>query len=157
MPDGGDKHTGETSGAGRAPAPAKTPAPYGSWRTPITAELVASDSVNLYTLQVSGEDVFWVEMRPLEEGRYVIVRRASDGTIADVTPPGISARTLVHEYGGGQFPILFRRDRCRRCRRPAGKKKCPDASVAAADISIEPVQLEFFLRGCGRDGRRYPG
>jgi hypothetical protein len=105
MRDDGDKHTRETSDAGRAPAPATMPAPYGSWRTPITAELVASDSVNLYTLQVSGEDVFWVEMRPLEDGRYVIVRRASDGAIADVTPPGISARTLVHEYGGGTYVL----------------------------------------------------
>ena len=104
-PDGNGKHTSGTSDEGRAPAQAKTPAPYGSWRTPVTAELVASDSVNLYTLQVSGDDVFWVEMRPLEDGRYVIVRRASDGTIADVTPPATSARTLVHEYGGGTYVL----------------------------------------------------
>jgi hypothetical protein len=105
IPDGGDQQTSKTSGDGGDPSHAKTPAPYGSWRTPVTAELVASDSVNLYTLQVSGDDVFWVEMRPLEDGRYVIVRRASDGSIADVTPPGISARTLVHEYGGGTYVL----------------------------------------------------
>lgn len=79
----------------------KQVAPYGSWRSPVTGELVATAGVALGWLLTSGEDVFWTELRPLEEGRYVVVRRRPDGTIADVTPPGFSARTLVHEYGGG--------------------------------------------------------
>ncbi|MGO8685283.1 MAG: prolyl oligopeptidase family serine peptidase [Thermoleophilia bacterium] len=76
-------------------------APYGSWRSPITGDLVATAGVGLGWLLPSGDDVVWTETRPREEGRYVVVRRRSDGTVADVTPPGFSARTLVHEYGGG--------------------------------------------------------
>jgi dipeptidyl aminopeptidase/acylaminoacyl peptidase len=53
--------------------------------------------------QSVGESLFWTEMRPLEDGRYAVVRRAPGGEIADVTPPGVSARTLVHEYGGGMY------------------------------------------------------
>ena len=57
--------------------------------------------------QSVGESLYWVELRPLEDGRYVVVRRAPDGEIADVTPAGVSARTLVHEYGGGMY-VAFR-------------------------------------------------
>jgi len=81
--------------------PVKTP--YGSWRSPITAQRIAEGSVALGWPQAVGDALFWVEMRPQEGGRYVIVRRAPDGAVADVTPEGYSARTLVHEYGGGMY------------------------------------------------------
>jgi dipeptidyl aminopeptidase/acylaminoacyl peptidase len=79
----------------------KQTAPFGSWRSPITGDLVATAGVGLGWLLTSGGDVVWTETRPREDGRYVVVRRRPDGTVADVTPPGFSARTLVHEYGGG--------------------------------------------------------
>jgi dipeptidyl aminopeptidase/acylaminoacyl peptidase len=44
-------------------------------------------------------------MRPEEEGRYVIVRRCADGTVNDVMPAPYSARTRVHEYGGGAYLV----------------------------------------------------
>jgi len=50
---------------------------------------------------LDGDDVYWVEGRPQEAGRYVLVRRRSDGSTADLTPPKFNARTRVHEYGGG--------------------------------------------------------
>ncbi len=46
------------------------------------------------------EDIYWVELRPNEGGRQVVVRRTKDAQTKDVTPPGFSARTTVHEYGG---------------------------------------------------------
>jgi dipeptidyl aminopeptidase/acylaminoacyl peptidase len=78
-------------------------APYGSWRSPITASRIAEGAVALGWPQAVGAALYWVEMRPKEGGRYVVVRRAPDGTIADVTPTGVNARTLVHEYGGGMY------------------------------------------------------
>ena len=81
----------------------KTIVPYGSWHSPVSAELLAKASISLGWLQVSGRDIYWVEGRSLEEGRYVIVRRSADGHITDVTPEGYNARTLVHEYGGGMY------------------------------------------------------
>ena len=50
---------------------------------------------------VDGGDVYWIEGRPHEAGRSVLVRRGADGRVADVTPPGFNVRTRVHEYGGG--------------------------------------------------------
>jgi dipeptidyl aminopeptidase/acylaminoacyl peptidase len=47
-----------------------------------------------------GDDEYWVEGRPQEQGRCVIVKRTAHGTTHDVLPEGFSARTLVHEYGG---------------------------------------------------------
>ncbi|MEN9936588.1 MAG: hypothetical protein RLZZ387_3167 [Chloroflexota bacterium] len=77
-------------------------APYGAWRSPITADLIASSSVRLGQVQVDGGDVYWTEGRPAEGGRVVVVRTRG-GAASDVTPPGFSARTRVHEYGGGSF------------------------------------------------------
>jgi len=80
-------------------------APYGSWASPITAERVASSAVRLGGVWPDGDAVYWLERRPAEEGRCVVVRRSPDGKTADVTPPGFNARTLVHEYGGGSFAV----------------------------------------------------
>ena len=80
-------------------------APYGSWKSPITTDLIVSGAVGLGQISLDGYEVYWVEMRPSEGGRMVIVRRGSDGTILDVTPEPYSVRTRVHEYGGGAFLV----------------------------------------------------
>jgi len=80
-------------------------APYGSWKSPITADLIASGIIRFGQIALEGEDIYWIEMRPAEGGRYVVVRRTPDGRIADVTPPPFNARTRVHEYGGGSFAV----------------------------------------------------
>lgn len=80
-------------------------APYGSWKSPITADLIVSRSVRLMEAAFDGADIYWLEGRPLEGGRYVIVRRTPDGATADVNPAPLNARTRVHEYGGGSFLV----------------------------------------------------
>ncbi len=80
-------------------------APYGSWKSPITADLIVADSVGLGDMAIDGDDIYWTEMRPSEGGRYVLVRRAPDGGTEDVTPPPFNARTTVHEYGGAAFAV----------------------------------------------------
>ncbi|NQW24025.1 MAG: S9 family peptidase [SAR202 cluster bacterium] len=82
-----------------------TTAPYGSWQSPITTDLIVSGSIGLGQLALDGEDIYWVEMRPSEGGRMVIVKRLPDGNIIDITPIPFSARTRVHEYGGGSFLV----------------------------------------------------
>ena len=47
----------------------------------------------------------WLEGRPQEQGRYVVVRADADGRPTDVTPPPYNARTRVHEYGGGSWTV----------------------------------------------------
>lgn len=78
-------------------------APYGSWKSPITSDLIVSSTVGLGQIAVDGEDIYWLEMRPSEGGRNVVVRRTSDGQTTDITPTPFNVRTRVHEYGGGSF------------------------------------------------------
>src|SRR3954462_3686033 len=80
-------------------------APYGSWKSPITAELVAAGSVSLSQIVLDGDDVYWVEGRSAEGGRNVIVRRTPDGRTEDVIPAPFNARSRVHEYGGGVYAV----------------------------------------------------
>jgi dipeptidyl aminopeptidase/acylaminoacyl peptidase len=75
--------------------------PFGTWPSPITAQMVAAHGLRLSHVSVEGGDVYWVEGRPGDEGRNALVRRRADGRVADVTPPGFNVRTRVHEYGGG--------------------------------------------------------
>jgi dipeptidyl aminopeptidase/acylaminoacyl peptidase len=82
-----------------------TIAPYGSWKSPTTAELIARGAVRLMQVVLDGKDIYWLESRPAEGGRYVIVKRTPDGQISDVTPSPFYARTTVHEYGGGDFAV----------------------------------------------------
>ncbi len=80
-------------------------APYGAWKSPITSERIVAQTVGLGEIVLEGDQVYWAEMRPSEGGRTVIVRRAPDGTTADITPAGFNARTKVHEYGGGAYTV----------------------------------------------------
>lgn len=75
--------------------------PCGTWPSPLTAAAVASGSLRLEVVAVEGDTVYWLEGRPSEQGRYVLVRRAGSGAPVDITPPGTNVRTRVHEYGGG--------------------------------------------------------
>jgi dipeptidyl aminopeptidase/acylaminoacyl peptidase len=79
--------------------------PYGSWRSPVTADAIVAGVIGLGYIQLDGDDIYWVEQRPAEAGRNVIVRRRPDGSIADITPPQYNARTRVHEYGGGAYLV----------------------------------------------------
>ncbi len=79
--------------------------PYGSWTSPITADLIVAGTIGLGGIVLDGEDVYWIEGRPAEAGRNVIVRRTPDGKITDVTPSPFNVRTRVHEYGGGAFTV----------------------------------------------------
>src|SRR5205823_8522 len=80
-------------------------APYGSWKSPITADVVVGGEVGLEQVRLDGDDVYWIERRSQESGRKVIVRRSPDGRATDVTPASLNARTRVHEYGGGDYAV----------------------------------------------------
>ncbi len=80
-------------------------APYGSWKSPITSDLIASGTTGIGQTAIDGGDVYWIERRASEGGRNVIMRRASDGNASELTPPDFNVRTTVHEYGGGDFTV----------------------------------------------------
>lgn len=78
---------------------------YGAWASPISPAMLTQAGVVLGEVSADGDDVYWVESRPAEAGRSVIVRLASDGTIHDVSPAGFNSRTRAHEYGGGAYAV----------------------------------------------------
>ncbi|HEX9763037.1 MAG TPA: prolyl oligopeptidase family serine peptidase, partial [Acidimicrobiia bacterium] len=73
--------------------------------SPISAADTVGGVVSFGAIQVDGDDLYWLEGRPSEGGRQVLVRRDADGIIEDVTSPPINVRTLVHEYGGGAYVV----------------------------------------------------
>lgn len=77
--------------------------PYGSWPTPITSKVVVESAASLPDVQVDRADVIWAESRPSEAGRTQLVRQGAEGATIDLLPEGRSARTSVHEYGGGAW------------------------------------------------------
>lgn len=83
----------------------KTVAPFGAWDSPVTAQLITRGAVGLAQPAADGADIYWTEFRAWEAGRAVIVRRAGDGGVADVTPAPFNVRSRVHEYGGDAYCV----------------------------------------------------
>lgn len=89
--------------------PEKRKAAYGSWASPLSAERLFARNTELRRglgrMVVDGDDLFWIEGRPNESGRNVVCRRDDNGSVSDASPPRVSVRTRVHEYGGGDFTV----------------------------------------------------
>lgn len=80
-------------------------APYGAWESPVTTDLLVAGTVRLSDVSIDGKDIYWLEGRPNEGGRSVLVRHRPDGTTQDVTPPAWNVRSTAHEYGGGAYLV----------------------------------------------------
>ena len=80
-------------------------APYGSWKSPITSDLIAAATIRLGGVHLDGDDIYWSELRPAEQGRNVVVQHTAAGKQTDITPQPFNVRTRVHEYGGGAFIV----------------------------------------------------
>jgi dipeptidyl aminopeptidase/acylaminoacyl peptidase len=78
---------------------------YGTWPSPIGADLVASTQISLSAPTLTADGAWWCEGRPAEAGRVVLMHRSADGTVREVTPKGFNVRTRVHEYGGRAYAV----------------------------------------------------
>jgi dipeptidyl aminopeptidase/acylaminoacyl peptidase len=81
----------------------RTVAPYGSWSSPISAEMLATGGVGLDEPWIVDGIVSWLESRPSENGRSVVVTGDAFSPPRDLIPAVFNARTKVHEYGGGSY------------------------------------------------------
>jgi len=79
--------------------------PYGSWKSPLSTDLIVAGANAINQMVLDGEDIYWIEMRPAEGGRNVAVRRNPDGSTSDINPAPFNIRTRVHEYGGGSLLV----------------------------------------------------
>ncbi len=83
----------------------KSIAPYGSWKSPISSDLIVAGSIGLGELTVDGKAVYWIEGRPSENGRNVLVKWTPENGIEALTAAGFNVRSRVHEYGGGAYTV----------------------------------------------------
>jgi dipeptidyl aminopeptidase/acylaminoacyl peptidase len=78
---------------------------YGEWSSPVITKLLVADSVRLGGIALDGGRAYWLEGRPSEGGRNVLVCRHADGVTRDVVSPPYNVRSRAHEYGGGAFHV----------------------------------------------------
>jgi len=78
---------------------------YGSWASRVTTQSIVGETIRLGQLAITPSAIYWIEGRPQEQGRHVLVRRGADGSTADLTPAPFNVRTLAHEYGGGAYVV----------------------------------------------------
>src|SRR5204863_50126 len=83
----------------------KRTGPFGSWNSPITADAIVREAVSLSEPRLDRDAIYWVEGRPRDKGRSVIVRARPGEDIADLTPAPFDARSQVHSYGGGAYAV----------------------------------------------------
>src|SRR5512132_477121 len=77
--------------------------PYGLWPSPIDGDQVARQATAYDAVHTSGEAVHWLETRPSQDGRAVVVRWTADAGAADAVPAEFDVGSRVHEYGGGAY------------------------------------------------------
>ena len=82
-----------------------TKASYGSWKSPISTDLIVAGSIGLSSPHELQNGLCWIESRPQEGGRSVLVKRDQAGNVHDITPAPFNIRTRVHEYGGGSYAV----------------------------------------------------
>lgn len=98
MPPSGPRHEDAADG--------RPVVPYGSWPSPIPAAQLAGANLRFGQTALRGEELWWIEGRPAEQGRNVLVRCAAGGVARDAVPAPFDVRTRAHEYGGGAFALL---------------------------------------------------
>ncbi|MGH8861311.1 MAG: prolyl oligopeptidase family serine peptidase [Jatrophihabitantaceae bacterium] len=79
-------------------------APYGSWISPIAAGDFVGGMHPVGGGRFVGNEIWWLEGRPSEQGRYAVRRNGPDGP-QDVLAAPWNARSRVHEYGGGAWTV----------------------------------------------------
>jgi dipeptidyl aminopeptidase/acylaminoacyl peptidase len=84
----------------------RTIAPYGAWASPLPIARLTEGVVFLSEPRAAGGRRWWLEGRPGEGGRQVLVRRDPDGSMTRLTPAGFNARSRVHEYGGAATLVV---------------------------------------------------
>ncbi|MHA7836624.1 MAG: dipeptidyl-peptidase 5 [bacterium] len=125
--------------------------PFGSWRSPLGSADLVRGALRLSATHLEDHALYWLEGRPSEGGRQVVMLAELDGTgdvsrLSEASPPGSHVRTRVHEYGGGEYAvgqgrIFYVDDADRRLHGASiggsGRPLAP-AGSAFADLTLSP-------------------
>jgi len=83
----------------------RTVAPYGAWHSPFPIDLLTSGVVAIGEVKAKDGVLWWLEGRPDEKGRQVLIRRGRDGAETRMSPEEFNVRDRVHEYGGAAYLV----------------------------------------------------
>ena len=78
---------------------------FSLWKSPISAKMIASKSISFSEIRFDTKNIYWLETRPYERGRTVLVCLDKNDNVKDLAPKEFSARTRVHEYGGAPYLV----------------------------------------------------
>lgn len=84
----------------------KVVAPYGAWSSPVTPDLAAATAFSQFRFfepHVDTDGAFWIEARPDEDGREVLVWMDEGDRTTTLTPSGFNVRSRANGYGGGAW------------------------------------------------------
>lgn len=132
----------------------KTIIPYGNWPSPLKAEEIFSEKKSLSHISISEKRIFFIESRPREKGRSVLLSY-EDNQCIERLPTDYSCRSRVNEYGGRSYTvfkdkIFFTRQKDQRVYLQEGKK-CdpitPESPVRFADMVYDPSREILFAVG----------
>lgn len=73
--------------------------------TSLPAAAVVASATRRSQLRHDGEYLYWLEQRPEQKGRGVLMRWSVATGFTELTPDTLSVRSRVHEYGGGEFAV----------------------------------------------------
>lgn len=79
---------------------------FGSFKSPISSDLIVSSTIRLGAVRINSSGVYWNEGRPLEGGRNVLSFYNGLQSRDITQTPELNVRSVVHEYGGGEFQIV---------------------------------------------------
>jgi len=129
---------------------------YGSWESPIKSAELSSGTLRLGQTQYDNDDLYWIEGRPTEGGKQILVRREKNGTITDVSPRGFNVRTLVNEYGGAPYLVRNGRVFCSNYSDQVVYQINPDANAAVDErrIPLTP-EGEYYFADFEYDSNRH--
>ncbi|MCE1173175.1 MAG: prolyl oligopeptidase family serine peptidase [Propionibacteriales bacterium] len=80
-----------------------TTAPFGSWRSPISASDLTVAALRLSSGIALPDRTLWAEGNPEQRGRVSLWQRDAGGVVSEVTEAATNVRTSVNEYGGGDW------------------------------------------------------
>lgn len=136
---------------------------YGTWKSPQSAHDAVAAGIGIGETAFDGDAALWLEARPSERGRNVVVRRHADGRIDDLIAAPFDARSRVHEYGGGawlmaQGTLYFSNFSDQRVYRATGNRPpqpiTPEAALRYADFCHDRRRS---LLWCVREDHRGSG
>ena len=135
--------------------------PFGTWPSPITPDAIVAETIRLASVSLDAGRIGWLEGRPGEGGRNVLVRADAAGRSRDVTPPPFNVRSRVHEYGGGAYAVSGNRiwfsnfEDGRIYVQAGGSAPAPltrEGPIRFADLTVDPARRRLLaVRETHRD------